>query len=105
MIDSSSTVPPPFQWSRDPCRHSCKIECVCAGHVLGATSVVKQASKQASKVDVFCVGKLFFEGEEIIELFEVGSLVVHYHAARDGAEGAIGTGGGHVTFSLWIVGL
>ena len=25
--------------------------------------------------------------------------------ARGGAEGAIGTGGGHVTFSLWIVGL
>ena len=22
------------------CRNSCKIECVCAGHVLGATSVV-----------------------------------------------------------------
>ena len=31
--------------SEDTCRHSGKIECVCAGHVLGATSVVKQASK------------------------------------------------------------
>ena len=33
-------LPFPLKWSRDPCRHSCEIECVCAGHVLGATSVV-----------------------------------------------------------------
>ena len=27
------------------CGRVCKIECVCAGHVLGVTSVVKQASR------------------------------------------------------------
>ena len=29
------------------CGRVCKIECVCAGHVLGVTSVVKQASNEA----------------------------------------------------------
>jgi len=40
----------PAQSSKSPCgsEGSCKIECVCAGHVLPGRSVVKQASKQAS---------------------------------------------------------